>query len=170
MHTVHTSRSQSRGKSHVFHEENTRSMQLEIDHLRRRMRCERRRRTPSNSDFSFDNDGDGSYRSRSRNPPSEPLSCDEDHHYKHGRESPHCKGLGNDAMRRALNQISKSPFTHRIEGGKFPRRFTQPTFTMCNGRMNPIEHVSHFNERMAVHSKNDPDVQGVPIQFGACGN
>ena len=132
MHTVHTSRSQSRGKSHVFHEENTRSMQLEIDHLRRRMRCERRRRTPSNSDFSFDNDGDGSYRSRSRNPPSEPFSCDEDHHYKHGRESPHCKGLGNDAMSRALNQISKSPFTHRIEGGKIPRRFTQPTFTMCN--------------------------------------
>ena len=30
------------------------------------------------------------------------------------------KGLGNDVMSRALNQISKSSFTRRIEGGKLP--------------------------------------------------
>ena len=36
MHTTHTSRTQSRSGSHVSHEENTRTMQLEIDHLRRR--------------------------------------------------------------------------------------------------------------------------------------
>ena len=65
------------------------------------------------------------------------------------------KCLGNDAMSRALNQISRSPFTCRIEGGKLPRWFTQPTFTMYNGRTDPIEHVSHFNQRMAVHSKNE---------------
>ena len=57
-------------------------------------------------------------------------------------------------MSRELNQISKSPFTRRIEGGKFPRRFTQPTFTMYNGRTDPVEYVSHFNQRMVVHSKN----------------
>ena len=55
------------------------------------------------------------------------------------------KGLGNDVMSRALNQISKSPFTRRIEGGKLPRRFTQPTFIMYIGRKDPVEHVSHFN-------------------------
>ena len=26
---------------------------------------------------------------------------------------------------------------------------------MYNGRTNPVEHVSHFNQRMAVHSKNE---------------
>jgi len=28
-------------------------------------------------------------------------------------------------------------------------------FTMYNGHTNPIEHVSHFNQRMVVHSKNE---------------
>ena len=27
---------------------------------------------------------------------------------------------------------------------------------MYNGRIDPVEHVSHFNHRMAVHSKNEP--------------
>ncbi|XP_075633828.1 uncharacterized protein LOC142606347 [Castanea sativa] len=58
-------------------------------------------------------------------------------------------------MSRALNQISKSPFTRRIEGGKLPWRFTQPTFTMYNGRTDPVEHMSHFNQRMTIHSKNE---------------
>ena len=58
-------------------------------------------------------------------------------------------------MSRALNQISKSPFTRKIKGGRLPRRFTQPTFTMYNGRTDPVEHVSHFNQRMVVHSKNE---------------
>ena len=40
VHIVHSCRSQSRGGSHVSHEENTKSMQLEIDHLRKRLRCE----------------------------------------------------------------------------------------------------------------------------------
>ena len=65
------------------------------------------------------------------------------------------KGLGNDIMSKALNQVSRSPFTRRIEGGKLPRRFAQPTFTMYNGRIDPAEHVSHFNQRMDVHSRNE---------------
>ena len=28
-------------------------------------------------------------------------------------------------------------------------------FTMYNGRIDPVEHVSHFNQRMVVHSKNE---------------
>ena len=56
-------------------------------------------------------------------------------------------------MSKALNQISRSPFTHRI-GGKLHRRFAQPTFTMYNGRTDPVEHVSHFNKKMVVHSWN----------------
>ena len=58
-------------------------------------------------------------------------------------------------MSKALNQISKSPFTRWIEGGRLSRRFTQPTFTMYNSRTDPVEHVSHFNQRMEKHSKNE---------------
>ena len=58
-------------------------------------------------------------------------------------------------MSKALNQISRSPFTRKIEGGKLPRGFTQPTFTIYNGRTDPVEHISHFNQRMVVHSRNE---------------
>ena len=58
-------------------------------------------------------------------------------------------------MSRALNQIFRSPFTRSIEGGRLPRQFNQPTFTMYNGRTDPVEHVSHFNQRMTVYSKNE---------------
>ena len=58
-------------------------------------------------------------------------------------------------MSKALNQISKSPFTHKIERAKLPHRFHQPTFTIYNGHTDLVEHVSHFNQRMAVHSKDE---------------
>nr|XP_023880298.1 uncharacterized protein LOC111992668 [Quercus suber] len=58
-------------------------------------------------------------------------------------------------MSRALDQISKLPFTFKIERVKLPRRFTQPTFTVYNGRTDPVEHVSHFNQRMTVYSKDE---------------
>ena len=123
---------------------------MEINNLCRRLRCKRWRRTPSISDPSSDDDGDGSYGPRSRTLPNESFSYDGDRHYKLRSKSPSRKGLG-----KALNQISKSLFTHRIEGGKLPWRFTQPTYIMYNGRMDHVEHVSHFNQRMAVHSKNE---------------
>ena len=107
-------------------------MQLEINHLRRKLHCKQRRGIPS------------------RTSPNESFSCDKDHHYRRRRRSRSLshRGLGNDAMSRALCQISKSSFTQRIEGGKLHRWFTQPTFTMYNGRTDHVEHVGHFNQRM----------------------
>ena len=99
-------------------------MQLEIDRLHRRLRREQRRRTPLDSDPSSEDKGDGSYRPRFRTPPSKSFSYDEDRHYEWRSKSLLHKGLGNDAMSRALNQISKSLFTCRIERGKLPRRLT----------------------------------------------
>ena len=151
MHTTDTSRSQSRSGSHLSHEEYTRAMQLEIDCLKRKLHHERRMRTPSNSNFSSGDKGDGSYRPTSRIPLSESFLCDENYHRESRNNSPSRKGLGNDAMSRALNQISRSPFTCRIERGKLSRWFTQPTFTMYSGQTNTVEHVSHFNQKMAVH-------------------
>ena len=58
-------------------------------------------------------------------------------------------------MNRALTQISKSLFTRKIEGAKLPQRFHQPTFAIHNGRTDPVEHVSQFNQRMAVHSNDE---------------
>ena len=58
-------------------------------------------------------------------------------------------------MNKALSQVSKSPFTRRIEGAKLPRHFHQPTFLLYNGRSDPVEHVNQFNQRMAVHLKDE---------------
>ena len=58
-------------------------------------------------------------------------------------------------MSKALDQISKSPFTCKIEGARLSRRFHQLTFNVYNGQTDPVEHVSQFNQRMAVHSKNE---------------
>ena len=58
-------------------------------------------------------------------------------------------------MSKALNQIAKSPFTRRIEIVAPPQRFHQPTFTIYNGRIDPVEYVSHFNQKMAVYSKDE---------------
>ena len=58
-------------------------------------------------------------------------------------------------MNKALNQISKSPFTHKIEGARLSQRFNQSKFTIYNGQTNPVKHVSHFNQRMIIHSKNE---------------
>ena len=82
VHTTHTSRSHSRGGSHLSHEKNTKAMQLEIDRLKRSLRHERQKRAPSNSDFSSDDEEDGSYRRRSKTPPSESFSYDEDYHHE----------------------------------------------------------------------------------------
>ena len=154
VHTTHTSRSQSRNGSHLSHEEDTRALQLEIDHLKRKLHHERRKQTPSNFNFSSDNEEDGSYRHRSRTPPSESFSYEEDYHHQRRNRNSSSKGLGNDAMSKSLNQISRSPFMCKIEEGRLLQWFTQPTFTMYNSRTNLVEHIS-FNQRMAVHSKNE---------------
>ena len=42
----------------------------------------------------------------------------------------------------------------RINKARLPYRFSQPTFTIYNGRIDPMEHVSHFNQKMAIHANN----------------
>ena len=96
-------------------------MQREIDHLKRSLRHERRKRASPNFDFSFDGEEDGSYRRRSRTPPSESFSYDKDYHHERRNKNPSSVGLGNDAMSKALNQISSSPFTRWIKQGRLPR-------------------------------------------------
>ena len=122
--TTHIGKSQSQGKNHISHEENARNTQKVIDHLKKSLRHEHRRRAPSNFDYSSDDEEDNDYRQRSRTPPNKSFSYEED--YRHGRRNNNSslRGLVNDAMSKALNQISKLPFTRWIEEGRLPQRFT----------------------------------------------
>ena len=121
-------------------------MQRENDHLKKELCHAWRRRTPSQSDSSSDSEKNGSYRRRSRTPSSESFSYEKEHHYERRYKSLTRRGLGNDAISKVLNQISNLPFTCNIE---------RATSTIYNGRTDPVEHVSHFNQRMAVHSKDE---------------
>ena len=119
---------------------------------KKKLRRAQRKQTPSSSDVSSNDDGDASYRKHSETPPSESYSCEEEHSRKRRRRSPSRRGVETNVMKKALSQISKSPFTRGIEKAKLPRYFHQPTFTMYNGRTDPVEHVSQFKQKMAVHS------------------
>ena len=126
-------------------------MQREIDDLKRQLRRAQRKQSLSSSDVSSNDEKNTIYRQRSRTPPSESFSCEEEHLHKRKCRSPSRKGVGTDVMKKVLSQISKSPFTRGIEKTKLPRHFHQPTFAMYNGRTDPVEHVSQFKQKMAVH-------------------
>ena len=61
VHTTQTNRSRSQGGSQISHKENTKSLQREINHLRKKLRRKQRRGTPSSPDHSFSKDSDDSY-------------------------------------------------------------------------------------------------------------
>ena len=58
-------------------------------------------------------------------------------------------------IKKALSQISKSPFPWGIEKAKLPRQFHQPTFTIYNDRTDSVEHVSQFKQKMTIHSQDE---------------
>ena len=62
MQTTHTSKSQSRGKSHVSHAKNERDMQREIDELKKKLCHARRRRSSPDSKSSSEETDDAMYR------------------------------------------------------------------------------------------------------------
>ena len=131
-------------------------MQREIDEMKKKLRRARRRRSSPESESSSEETDDATYKRRSRTPPSETFSGDEEYcSHKRKNKSPTHKGLRNRAMNEVLNQVAKSPFTRRIESASLPRRFHQPTFSLYNGQTDPVEHVSHFNQKMAIHSKDE---------------
>ncbi|KAL0013339.1 hypothetical protein SO802_000408 [Lithocarpus litseifolius] len=118
VHTVHTGKSRRRNEEDGSYQDATRKMQCEIDHLKEKLRRARRRRSPSNSPSITDNSSgdneDDDYGPRSRTPPSESYSHEEEHYHGRRDRSTSSRGVGNDAMNRAFNQISKSPFTLRV--------------------------------------------------------
>ena len=156
VNTTQTSRSHTRVGSHMSQRrDDEQAMQREINDLKRRLRLAQRRRSPlarthlsTTKMMTTIGKGPGP-------PPSETFSNVGERHQSRERRSPSPRGLGHDAMSKALDQLSRSPFTRRIEGAALPRRFQQPTFTIYNSNTDLVEHVSQFNQRMAVHSKNE---------------
>ena len=60
-----------------------------------------------------------------------------------------------DVMSYALRRAVRSPFSNDIEWAPMPSRFTQPPFNSYDGKMDPVEHVSHYIHMMSLHTHND---------------
>ena len=60
-----------------------------------------------------------------------------------------------DAVNRALQKISKSPFSAEIESSDPLHRFVRLVFVIYNGKSDLVEHVSHFNQSMALYALNE---------------
>ena len=153
LQTHHAGESGYRRRGHAIPEQlDEKAMEREIDDLKKQLRRAQRKQTPSSFDVSSNNEEDASYKQRSGTPLSESFSCEEENPHKRRHRSPSGRGVGTNVMKKALSQISKSPFTRGIEKAKLPKRFYQPTFAMYNGRTDLVEHVSQFKQKMAVHS------------------
>ena len=154
MHRNHISQSYTQPTSHHSHNKEVHNLRCEMDRLcqhHNRKVWIREERTPTpNQSSSFDDDQ--SYR-QSRTPTSESFTASshlmsrEKYRRKRSRTPP-WRNAGNDAMGKALLQISCSPSTRHIQQAELPCHFNQPTFTIYNGKTNPLEHVNHFNQRM----------------------
>ena len=155
MRTTHTTKSHSRGKSHVSHVKHDGNLQCEIADLKRELCHARRERSPPCFKPSSEETDGATYRRRSRTPPSKTFSYEEEHGRRHRHKSLPGRGLSNNAMNKTLSQISKSPFMRNIEDTVLPRRFHQPTFTLFDGWSDPVEYVSHFSQKMAIYSKDE---------------
>ena len=124
LQTLHIGGSSFRRKGHTVHEQSDeKAMQREIDDLKRQFRRAQRKQSPPSSDVSSNDEEDIIYRQRSRTLPSESFSCEEKHFHKRKCRNPSRRGVGTDVMKKALSQISKSPFTRGIEKAKLPRHF-----------------------------------------------
>jgi len=103
VHATHTSKSHSRVGSHISQEQHNKAMQREIDHLKKKLHHAQRKRTPTPSYSSSDNEKDSNYQRRLRTLLSESFSYEEEHHCERRCKSSTQRGLGNDAMSKALN-------------------------------------------------------------------
>ena len=81
VHTTHTGWSHFISRSHVSYREDTRNLQLEIDHLHGKLHRKQRTGSPTSSRSPSDDDDD-SYRPRSRTPSNESFSYNEECHHR----------------------------------------------------------------------------------------
>ena len=63
---------------------------------------------------------------------------------------------GMNAVGRALDLMSSSHFSREIEKVELLKRYTAPHFEAYNGRTDPVAHISHYQQMMALSRYNDP--------------
>ena len=113
--TIHAGRSGYRRRGHLVQKhDDEKDLQREIEDLKKKLRRAQRNQTPSSSDVSSNDEGEDSYRECLEIPPSESYSYEKEHSQKRRRKSSSRRGVGTKVMKKALNQISKSPFTRGI--------------------------------------------------------
>uniref|UniRef100_A0A2N9FA17 Uncharacterized protein n=1 Tax=Fagus sylvatica TaxID=28930 RepID=A0A2N9FA17_FAGSY len=62
-----------------------------------------------------------------------------------------------NAVWRALDLVSSSPFSREIEKARLPKRFTAPRFETYNGRTDPVSHIGHYQQTMTVRKAREMD-------------
>ena len=60
-----------------------------------------------------------------------------------------------DALSRALCTVAQSSFLDDIERALMPIRFAHPSFNSYDGKMDPVEYVSHYIQMISLHTHND---------------
>jgi hypothetical protein len=68
---------------------------------------------------------------------------------------PYGERIGRETVWKALHQISHSPFSKEIESVRLPRNFSAPTYVMYDGKADPVGHISHYRQSMAIHLGNN---------------
>uniref|UniRef100_A0A2N9GN13 Integrase catalytic domain-containing protein n=1 Tax=Fagus sylvatica TaxID=28930 RepID=A0A2N9GN13_FAGSY len=68
---------------------------------------------------------------------------------------PYGERIGRETVWKALHQISHSPFSKEIESARLPRNFSAPTYVMYDGKADPVGHISHYRQSMAIHLGNN---------------
>ena len=72
-----------------------------------------------------------------------------------------------DAVSRVLRRAAQSPFSRDIEQAQMLSRFTKPLFNSYDGKMDLVEHVSHYIQMMSLHGHNDALIcKGFPSILG----
>uniref|UniRef100_A0A2N9I089 Reverse transcriptase domain-containing protein n=1 Tax=Fagus sylvatica TaxID=28930 RepID=A0A2N9I089_FAGSY len=61
-----------------------------------------------------------------------------------------------NAVWKAFDLISSSPFSKEIEKAKMPERYPVPRFEIYNGQTDPVTHIGHYHQSMALSRNNDP--------------
>ena len=60
-----------------------------------------------------------------------------------------------EALRREMTKISRSPFADEIEHAEPPRKFSMPHFTSFKGDGDPERHLKHYRSAMVLYRSND---------------
>ena len=68
---------------------------------------------------------------------------------------PYRERRGQETVWKAFHQISHSPFSKEIERARLLGKFSSPNYVMYDGKVDPIGHISHFRQSMALHLGND---------------